>query len=68
MTEEQLKLAEAEATEQEGGEEILEEDLEGVDGGNIGSDTGTNLTTAISCTCGEENCDCLSCDSEAISG
>jgi hypothetical protein len=41
MSEEQLKAAAAEATEQEGVEEISEEDLEGVAGG-VSSSLGAN--------------------------
>ena len=65
MSEEQLKAAETEASAQveEGVEEISEDDLEGVAGGvrlEIVDDPQASI-----CTCGEEDCDCLSCDSEA---
>ena len=40
MSEEQLKAAETETTEQEGADEISEEDLEGVAGGSPNSTTG----------------------------
>ena len=66
MSEEQLKAAEAEATEEQeegSGEEISEDDLEGVNGGNAFRPT--DGIDAFGCTCGDEDCDCLSCDSEA---
>ena len=68
MSEEQVNAAEAEAVkeeEEEVVEEISEEDLEGVTGGlNILFDERPQDPTAA-CTCGEENCDCVSCDSES---
>ena len=54
---------------EEGVEEISEEDLEGVAGGYqfpLG-DT-EDAATRLICDCGDEDCDCLSCDSEATAG
>ena len=61
MSEEQLKATEEEVTEQEevDAEETSEDELEGVAGGVIFAKT-EDLGAA--CTCGEENCDCMSCD------
>ena len=65
MSEEQLKATEEEVTEREevNAEEISEDDLEGVAGGvSFGAN---NEELGFVCTCGEDNCDCMSCDSEA---
>ena len=68
MSEEQLKAADADAAkeEEEAIEEISEEDLDGVVGGAIGPGIGQS-PLGLACTCGEENCDCVSCDSEVVS-
>ena len=47
--------------------EISEDNLDGVVGGNIPGKMFFNQITGF-CTCGEENCDCMSCDSEATAG
>ena len=47
--------------------EISEDDLEGVAGGTIPIKGLFNQITEF-CTCGVENCDCMSCDSEATAG
>ena len=68
MSEEQLKAAETEATAQvdDGVEEISEEDLEGVAGGiNRSIDESPQGSTVFGCTCGEDNCNCMSCDTES---
>ena len=47
--------------------EVSEEDLEGVAGGYqfpLG-DNEDSATSGIFCGCGEDNCDCMSCDTEA---
>ena len=75
MSEEQVKPADAEAVkeeEEDAVEEISEEDLDGVVGGAYftGKDllrTGGEDPLEAPCTCGEENCDCVSCDSEVVS-
>ena len=47
--------------------EISEDDLEDVAGGTRSVKMLFNEITEF-CTCGEENCDCMSCDSEATAG
>ena len=68
MSEEQLKAAEREATGlvEECAEVISEEDLEGVAGGiNRSIDESPQGSTVFGCTCGEDNCNCMSCDTES---
>ena len=74
MSEEELKAADADAAkeeeevvEEEAVEEISEEDLEGVTGGiGLNSDQVNPKTQPKAlCTCGEDNCDCMSCDTES---
>ena len=69
MSEEQLKAAaetEAKAQSEEVVEEISEEDLEGVAGGiNRSIDESPQGSTVFGCTCGEDNCNCMSCDTES---
>ena len=67
MSEKQLKAADADAaTEEEAVEEISEEDLDGVAGGvKLRCDDNSPSTVFGACTCGEDNCDCMSCDTEA---
>ena len=72
MSEEQLKAADADvakeeerSVEEEAVEEISEEDLEGVTGGIGLNSEQVNPKThpeVFGCTCGEDNCDCMSCD------
>ena len=70
MSEKQLKTADADAAKEEDEEveESSEEDLEGVTGG-IGLNSEQVNPKAqpevFFCTCGEDNCDCMSCDSES---
>ena len=70
MSEKQLKTADADAAKEEDEEveEISEEDLEGVTGGIGLNSEQVNPKThpeVFGCTCGEDNCDCMSCDNEA---
>lgn len=70
MSEEQLKTADADSAKEEDEEveEILEEGREAVTGGIIRSiDDSPQGSTVFGYTYGEENCDCVSCDTEVVS-
>jgi hypothetical protein len=73
MSEEQTKaktveqLDEEQPAEQQAGEELSDDDVEGISGGGFARnpEIDDNNLGCAACDCGLEDCDCIKCDSLA---